>query len=160
MAGDAGWYIGRIDVSSVASVKGGTQTAVTDTVFQWTNAKARPTVATANITGLVAIVGGPYPTQAAATAAAQKDKNTTTGGGGTHPGVSVSTVNSSNGHLPSALSGLAAIGDFFARLGDPNTWIRVAKVIAGGTLLIVGLAHMSGADNAIATVARKAPLPV
>lgn len=58
------------------------------------------------------------------------------------------------------LSGLAAIGAFFNALGDPNTWIRVTKVVVGGVLLIVGLVHITGADNAVASVARKVPLPV
>lgn len=39
-------------------------------------------------------------------------------------------------------------------------WIRAAKVVIGGTLLIVGLAHVTGADNAVARAARNVPLPV
>lgn len=60
----------------------------------------------------------------------------------------------------STLSGLDAIGAFFNKLGEANTWIRVAKVLVGGVLLIIGLAHMTGAGNAVATTARKVPLPV
>lgn len=41
-----------------------------------------------------------------------------------------------------------------------NLAIRAAKIIIGGVLLIVGLVHITGADNAIATAARKVPLPV
>ena len=54
----------------------------------------------------------------------------------------------------------ASIGSFFSALGQSNTWIRVAKVVIGGVLLIVGLVHITGADNAVATYARKVPLPV
>lgn len=158
MTSAAGWYIGRIETASVASAKAGGSTSVSDTVFHWPGA-VRPTVGTANITGLTAIVGGPYATQAAATAAATGDKNTTTAtaGTGTSPGVGTSTVNSSNGSLPNPL---AAIGDFLARLADASTWVRVAKVVVGGALLLIGLAHITGADNAVAAAARKAPLPV
>lgn len=52
------------------------------------------------------------------------------------------------------------LGDFLAALTSANTWIRVAKVVVGGVLLIVGLVHITGADNAVATAARKVPLPV
>lgn len=37
------------------------------------------------------------------------------------------------------LSGLAAIGDFFARLTEANTWVRVGEFLAGGVILYVGL---------------------
>ena len=60
----------------------------------------------------------------------------------------------------SSLSGLDAIGAFFSKLGEANTWIRVAKVITGGVLLIIGLAHLTGAGNAVASAARKVPVPV
>jgi hypothetical protein len=158
-ASDAGWYIGRIVTSSVASAKGGTSPEVQDTVFQWANATARPTVTTANITNLTAITGGPYPTQAAATKAAEGDKNTTTGQPGTGPApppVTTSTVGSSNGSIPNPLSGLAAIGAFFNNLGNPNLWLRVAKVVTGSVMIIVGLARITGTDKAITTVAKGA----
>lgn len=41
-----------------------------------------------------------------------------------------------------------------------NFVVRAAKVIIGGLLLIIGLVHITGADNAIASVAKKVPLPV
>jgi hypothetical protein len=49
---------------------------------------------------------------------------------------------------------------FLTIFTNGELWIRVAKVVIGGIVLIVGLAHMSGASNAIASTARKAPLPV
>jgi hypothetical protein len=36
------------------------------------------------------------------------------------------------------LSGVNAIGDFFQRLTEPSTWIRVAEFAAGGILLYIG----------------------
>lgn len=38
-----------------------------------------------------------------------------------------------------ALSGVDAIGDFFSRLSEANTWIRVGEFAAGTLLLYVGL---------------------
>jgi hypothetical protein len=58
------------------------------------------------------------------------------------------------------LAGLSQIGEFFSALGDKNLWVRVAKVVIGGVLVLVGLAHMTGASNAVASAARKVPLPV
>jgi len=58
------------------------------------------------------------------------------------------------------LGGLAAIGDFFGRLTEAVTWLRAAKILAGGALLIIGIAHITGAGNALASTARKVPLPV
>jgi hypothetical protein len=56
--------------------------------------------------------------------------------------------------------GLEAIGKFFASLGKANTWIRISKVLIGGVLLIVGISHMTGTQNAVAAAARKVPLPI
>lgn len=59
-----------------------------------------------------------------------------------------------------SLTGVAAIGDFFSRLGNANTWIRAVKVIAGGALIIIGVSHMTGANNKIARTARKVPVVI
>lgn len=163
MASAAGWYTGLIDIGSVADMKAGTSQTQQATVFQWGNAKAKPTVATANITGLAAITGGPYPTKAAATAAADGTGSSGLPGTGKQAGVSSSAVNSANGitpSLPDPLSGLAAVGDFFGRLTEAATWTRVAKVIVGAALVLIGLAHMTGADTAVARAARSVPVPI
>lgn len=55
---------------------------------------------------------------------------------------------------------LGEIGDFFYRLTEKNTYVRLAKMVVGGLLIIVGLAHITGAGNAVASTARKVPLPV
>lgn len=60
--------------------------------------------------------------------------------------------------LPSWLSGLPAFAGFLNGLGEASTWIRVGKVVIGGTLVVIGLAHITGADNAIANVARSVPI--
>src|SRR5947209_7351456 len=41
--------------------------------------------------------------------------------------------------LPNPLSGLNAVGDFFYRLTEAQTWVRVAEVGAGVLLLYMGL---------------------
>jgi hypothetical protein len=64
------------------------------------------------------------------------------------------------GALENAIPGLAQVGDFFGALTGPNLWIRAAKVLVGATLLIVGIAHLTGASGALAATARKVPLPV
>ena len=47
----------------------------------------------------------------------------------------------------SNLGGINAIGDFFNRLTQPNTWIRVGEVAAGLLLLYLGLsATMRGTE--------------
>jgi hypothetical protein len=56
------------------------------------------------------------------------------------------------------LTGLAAIGDFFSRLGQANTWIRVGEVLLGLILIGVGIAHLTGAQNAVSALV-KARIP-
>lgn len=45
----------------------------------------------------------------------------------------------------SPLSGLAAIGDFFGRLSQGATWIRVAEGLLGIVLIAIGLARITHA---------------
>ena len=52
------------------------------------------------------------------------------------------------------LGGVAAIGDFFSRLSEPNTWIRVAEVGIGVVILVVALKAMfPGTASAAGSVA-------
>jgi hypothetical protein len=61
--------------------------------------------------------------------------------------------------LPSWTDGLTG---FLADLTSANLWIRVAKITIGGTILIVGLAKLTGADQKIGgvvhTAVKAAPL--
>jgi hypothetical protein len=43
------------------------------------------------------------------------------------------------------LTGLDAIGNFFNKLGDASTWIRVAEVAVGLLLIAVGIAELTKA---------------
>lgn len=91
---------------------------------------------------------GPYATQTEAqTAAAAKPG----------PGPGEATQNFVQGSLP----GLAGIGDFFSRLSEGSTWIRVAEVIVGIGLIIAGLATVAKGTpigQAAATAAKGAAL--
>ena len=49
---------------------------------------------------------------------------------------------------------LASVEQFFGDLSSANLWIRVAKVIIGGALLIVGLAKLTGADKSVAVLGK------
>jgi hypothetical protein len=60
----------------------------------------------------------------------------------------------------SQVPGLQQVGSFLNALSQTITWVRVAKVIVGGTLIVVGAAHLTGADNAVAKAARRIPLPL
>lgn len=62
--------------------------------------------------------------------------------------------------LGTAVNTAETTGQFLGMLSNQHTWIRVAKVVVGGSLLLIGLAHMTGADNAVASAARKVPLPI
>lgn len=98
---------------------------------------------------------GPFTTAAAAAAYLKTGATSTST---PIPGVDITPsggVTSSNPLIP------ASVGTFFDALTSANTWIRVAKVVVGGLLLIIGLVHITGAtDNPVAAAARKVPLPV
>jgi len=160
VTGHAGWYTGLIDIGSVADAKGGASQEQQPTVFLWGNAKTAPTVQSANITGLAAITGGPFPTKAKAEAAAKGTGSPGIPGTGTGPGTSTSTVNSSNGITPHLPNPLAAIGDFITTLETASTWERVAKVVLGAALILVGMAKLTGAGGALKSVAGKVPVIV
>jgi hypothetical protein len=53
------------------------------------------------------------------------------------------------------LAGLAAIGDFFGRLTQASTWIRVGEVVLGIALIIVGTAKLFS-NTAVGKTAAKA----
>ena len=58
----------------------------------------------------------------------------------------------------SPLQGLAAIGDFFQRLTQASTWVRVGEVVLGLILLGVAAARITGAQNFLSS-AVKARVP-
>lgn len=100
-------------------------------------------------------IQGPYTTQAAANAAIPAIEKANPA-----PGVlgQVAKDNSSNplGAAANVASDISSTAGFLSTLGEANTWIRIAKVVAGGMILIVGLLKLTGADKAIGGVAAKA----
>jgi hypothetical protein len=100
-------------------------------------------------------IQGPFTTQAAANAAISAIQKANPA-----PGVlgQVAKDNSSNplGAAANAASDISSSVGFLSTLGEANTWIRIAKVVAGGMILIVGLLKLTGADKAIGGAAAKA----
>jgi hypothetical protein len=131
-------------------------------IVELTQGSAIANQLTGNFTGKVTVSGksgylraGPFTSLAAAQAYLKVGaQNAST----PVPGVDITPGGGITAAGP--LSGLNAIGAFFNNLGNANTWIRVAKVVVGGLLLVVGLVHITGAGGAAADAARKIPLPV
>jgi hypothetical protein len=88
-------------------------------------------------------ITGPYNTQSSANAA----KNSKS---------SAIAKATQAGNFPDPFSGLAAIGDFFARLTKANTWIRVGEVLLGLILLAVGVARVTNAVPIATKIAKTA----
>jgi hypothetical protein len=95
-----------------------------------------------------------FPTKAAAQAFAATFNKSGVGKGATG---AVPYNDYINAGLPGSnpLSGLSAIGDFFSRLTEASTWLRIAEAVLGIGLIIVGLAKLAG-DSAIGRAATKA----
>lgn len=55
-----------------------------------------------------------------------------------------------------AHTGIDAVGAFFNRLTEGNTWLRIAEGALGIILIAVALAKLTGADNVIAKTATTA----
>lgn len=54
------------------------------------------------------------------------------------------------------IPGISNVTDFLGGLTSANLWIRVAKGIIGGALILLGAAKLTGIDNKIAKTALKA----
>ena len=55
------------------------------------------------------------------------------------PATTNASVAAQVGTAVANLTGINAIGDFFTRLSQGNTWLRVGEVLAGGLLLTAGV---------------------
>ncbi len=58
-------------------------------------------------------------------------------------------------HIPNPLTGINAIGDFFQRLTQKQTWERVGEVALGGILIYAGLRAVTHGNPAVGSTARK-----
>ncbi len=72
-----------------------------------------------------------------------------------NPGFTQYAKNQLQGSAGAATNtGLATIGDFFSKLGQASTWLRVAEVLLGLGLIVVSLAKLAG-DTSIGRTATK-----
>jgi hypothetical protein len=53
-------------------------------------------------------------------------------------------------------TGLAAIGDFFGRLTEANTWLRIGEGLLGIVLIAIALGKLTGLDDNIKSAAASA----
>jgi hypothetical protein len=51
---------------------------------------------------------------------------------------------------------ISTISGFASALGNKTLWIRTGKIVIGGGLLLIGVAHLTGVDNKVAKAAIKA----
>jgi len=58
--------------------------------------------------------------------------------------------------VSSGLTGINAVGDFFHRITEPETWTRVGEVALGGILLYAGLRALTQGSGTVGSGARKA----
>jgi len=89
-------------------------------------------------------------------------KHVGTGGLSGLPG-SAGQAGQAIGNAAPNIAGVAAIGDFFNRLTQANTWIRVGEVAAGLILLYVGLnaaTRGTAAGQVVQSATRKAKTAV
>jgi hypothetical protein len=63
-------------------------------------------------------------------------------------------ANTATSAATGGLTGLAAIGDFFSRLTQASTWLRIGEGILGLLLIAVGTARMTHAVPAAAQIAK------
>lgn len=99
--------------------------------------------------GTVTEVRGPYASKTAAENAI--GASGTSGESIDQPG---SATQKANQPPSNPLSGLAAIGDFFGRLTEGSTWVRVGEVVLGLILLAVGVARITHAVPAATRLAK------
>ncbi len=84
--------------------------------------------------------GGPYPTKAQADAALQGLISVINTPEPLIPGTKIQVPS-----IPNPLSGIAAVGDFFQKLTQASTWLRIFEIAIGILLLGVGIASMTKA---------------
>lgn len=63
-----------------------------------------------------------------------------------------SSNGSGNVQQAGLIDGVSQIGDFFEFISDPNTWLRLGMLVAGGTLVLVALFQISGQGSKAAAM--------
>lgn len=101
-------------------------------------------------------IGGPYATEQDAENA---QPGVATAPGSSNPnsgdlptdGASPGTINANPSQIPNPLT---AIGDFFGRLEEGSTWIRIGEVLLGIVLIALGVAKMTNAVPVATNIAK------
>lgn len=164
-----GWYVGG---TLGAGVPGMESNVFIPTVFYYGRVSPASPASPGSGESYTAILAGPFGSRAAAQAWATQysggsapDGGVSTNSGNTQGALNspndVSQGNSQSNLTPgitNPLDFLGEVGDFAHRLTEANTWIRIGYVLAGVALIITGVAHLSGADNALMNAARKVPI--
>lgn len=63
-----------------------------------------------------------------------------------------STASPANVQQAGLMDGISQVGDFFEFISDPNTWMRLGMLVAGGTLVLVALFQISGQGSKAAAM--------
>lgn len=93
--------------------------------------------------------GGPYPTKAQADSALQALNGVIATPEPLVPGTKIQVPS-----IPNPLSGIAAVGDFFQRLTQASTWLRIFEIVIGVLLVGVGIASMTKAIPVATKIAK------
>lgn len=137
------WYVEMI---TTPTDKTGNVTAV---VAQYANAAAFENAvgAPVSVAGIPGETSKGYPTKAAAQKAANAWNKSGAGKAATGSTPSNDFIGAGTPGLGGGnpLTGLAAIGDFFARLSEANTWLRIGEGLLGVILIAVGVARLTHA---------------
>ena len=96
--------------------------------------------------------GGPYPTEAQADAALKALTGVMNTPEPLIPGTKIQVPSIPS--IPNPLSGISAIGDFFQRLTQASTWLRVFEIGIGILLVSVGIASMTKAIPLATNIAK------
>lgn len=136
MAAEQWWALSEVNTSNPAKTGPWTY-------FQATAAQAQARAKLTITYGGEQALYGPYATEADAKTAVASGQDKPQQTGSPNPP-----------SLPNPLSGLAAIGDFFGRLTEGNTWIRIGEALLGIVLIAVGLARVTHAVPVATSIAR------
>lgn len=72
-----------------------------------------------------------------------------------NPQTGQTAQNEASGNIPNPLSGIAAIGAFFNKLGQAALWLRIAEVALGLALVAVGVAKIVPAFTPAQQIAKR-----
>lgn len=134
------WWVGAY-IEAGMGAGGNSDTPYLPFVFQ------APDKQTATAHAGAKLLAGPFGTQQGAqnwANAYEKDPNTLHAGNDLNKKHSVVKGDKPPAAVSGLLTGLNAVGDFFSRLTEANTWLRVAEFFLGLGLIIVGVARMAG----------------